>query len=198
MKKPLILLLAISSVIFSGDVLPADINKGKEKSVTCVVCHGENGISVNPVWPNLAGQHPKYLQLQMVEFRKANPEFAKQLREYKLQKAAELENVKISEKLIGAKVKSWGELHSELFGAMKFERVGTLAVLSLIIVVACFNLVTTLVLIAVQKTKEFGILQVLGTPKSSIKSIIFYQGLIISMTGIISGLFIRALAIAIR
>ena len=70
MKKPLILLLTISSVIFSGDVLPADINKGKEKSVTCVVCHGENGISVNPVWPNLAGQHPKYLQLQMMEFRK--------------------------------------------------------------------------------------------------------------------------------
>ena len=86
-------------------------------------------------------------------------------------------------------------MQRELFGAMKFERVGTLAVLSLIILVACFNLVTTLVLIAVQKTKEFGILQVLGTPKSSIKSIIFYQGLIISMTGIVSGLFIALLFI---
>ena len=115
----------------------------------------------------------------------------------RLHEDANLESIslQISEKLIGAKVKSWGDLHSELFGAMKFERVGTLAVLSLIIVVACFNLVTTLVLIAVQKTKEFGILQVLGTPKSSIKSIIFYQGLIISMTGIVSGLFMALLFI---
>ena len=98
--------------------------------------------------------------------------------------------IKISEKIIGAKIESWGDLHSELFGAMQFERVGTLAVLSLIILVACFNLVATLVLITAQKTREFGILQVLGTPRTSIKSIIFNQGLIISVTGIFSGLFI--------
>ena len=98
--------------------------------------------------------------------------------------------IKISEKIIGAKIESWGDLHSELFGAMQFERVGTLAVLSLIILVACFNLIATLVLITAQKTREFGILQVLGTSRTSIKSIIFNQGLIISVTGIFSGLFI--------
>ena len=98
--------------------------------------------------------------------------------------------IKISEKIIGAKIESWGDLHSELFGAMQFERVGTLAVLSLIILVACFNLVATLVLITAQKTREFGILQVLGASRTSIKSIIFNQGLIISVTGIFSGLFI--------
>jgi len=98
--------------------------------------------------------------------------------------------IKISEKIIEAKVESWGDLHSELFGAMQFERVGTLAVLSLIILVACFNLIATLVLITAQKTREFGILQVLGTSRSSIKSIIMNQGLIIGLTGIFSGLFI--------
>ena len=98
--------------------------------------------------------------------------------------------IKISEKIIGAKIESWGDLHSELFGAMQFERVGTLAVLSLIILVACFNLIATLVLITAQKTREFGILQVLGASRTSIKSIIFNQGLIISVTGIFSGLFI--------
>ena len=98
--------------------------------------------------------------------------------------------IKISEKIIGAKIESWGDLHSELFGAMQFERVGTLAVLSLIILVACFNLIATLVLITAQKTREFGILQVLGVSRTSIKSIIFNQGLIISVTGIFSGLFI--------
>ena len=98
--------------------------------------------------------------------------------------------IKISEKIIGAKIESWGDLHSELFGAMQFERVGALAVLSLIILVACFNLIATLVLITAQKTREFGILQVLGASRTSIKSIIFNQGLIISVTGIFSGLFI--------
>ncbi len=98
--------------------------------------------------------------------------------------------IKISEKIIGAKIESWGDLHSELFGAMQFERVGTLAVLSLIILVACFNLIATLVLITAQKTREFGILQVLGASRASIKSIIFNQGLIISVTAIFSGLFI--------
>ena len=98
--------------------------------------------------------------------------------------------IKISEKIVGAKIESWGDLHSELFGAMQFERVGALAVLSLIILVACFNLIATLVLITAQKTREFGILQVLGVSRTSIKSIIFNQGLIISITGIFSGLFI--------
>ena len=81
-------------------------------------------------------------------------------------------------------------IRDRLFGAMQFERVGTLAVLSLIILVACFNLIATLVLITAQKTREFGILQVLGASRTSIKSIIFNQGLIISVTGIFSGLFI--------
>ena len=61
-------------------------------------------------------------------------------------------------------------------------------VLSLIIVVACFNLVTTLVLVTAQKAREFDILQVLGSNTKTIKSIIMYQGCLISSFGIISGL----------
>ena len=96
----------------------------------------------------------------------------------------------LKQELKRAKVETWGELHEELFGAMKFERVGTLAVLSLIIVVACFNLVTTLVLQTAQKAREFGILQVLGSNQRAIKSIIMYQGVLISSLGIISGLIL--------
>ena len=96
----------------------------------------------------------------------------------------------LKQQLKRAKVETWGELHEELFGAMKFERVGTLVVLSLIIVVACFNLVTTLVLLTAQKAREFGILQVLGSNQRAIKSIIMYQGVLISSLGIISGLIL--------
>ena len=93
-------------------------------------------------------------------------------------------------KILGAKVETWGDLHQELFGAMRFERIGTLIVLSLIIVVACFNLVTTLVLVVAQKTREFGILQVLGSNNKTIESIVMYQGGLISSFGIVSGLII--------
>lgn len=42
---------------------------GKAKAAVCVACHGENGISGNPLWPNLAGQKDQYLILQLKAFR---------------------------------------------------------------------------------------------------------------------------------
>ena len=97
-----------------------------------------------------------------------------------------------------AKVETWGDLHSELFGAMKFERIGALAVLSLIVLVACFNLVTTLVLVTAQKVREFGILQVMGTCRDSIRSIVIYQGGMIGGMGIVAGMGIGLLFILIQ
>ena len=104
----------------------------------------------------------------------------------------------LRKKILGVKVDTWGDLHEELFGAMKFERVGTLFVLSLIIVVACFNLVTTLVLVTAQKAREFGILQVLGSNQKTIKSIVIFQGLLISSIGIVSGLIIGLIFIYLQ
>ena len=56
-------LLAVSNLI--NPVYSSDITKGKELSVSCAACHGDNGISLNPVWPKLAGQNPKYLASQL-------------------------------------------------------------------------------------------------------------------------------------
>ena len=47
-----------------------DVGKGRELSASCVACHGDNGISLNPMWPKLAGQNPKYLAAQLHEFKK--------------------------------------------------------------------------------------------------------------------------------
>lgn len=41
----------------------------KAKTTTCVACHGEKGISANPLWPNLAGQKADYLAKQMRDFK---------------------------------------------------------------------------------------------------------------------------------
>jgi len=97
-----------------------------------------------------------------------------------------------------AKVETWGDLHAELFGAMKFERIGALAVLSLIIVVACFNLITTLVLVIAQKVREFVILKLRGTPRELVRSIVMNQGAMIGCMGIGTGVSIGLALTAIQ
>jgi len=42
---------------------------GKAKATLCAACHGPNGISLNDLWPNLAGQKEAYLKKQITAFR---------------------------------------------------------------------------------------------------------------------------------
>jgi len=42
---------------------------GKAKAITCMACHGPEGISVNPLWPNIAGQSATYIASQLTAFR---------------------------------------------------------------------------------------------------------------------------------
>ena len=41
-------------------------------TTSCRPCHGERGISTNPLWPNLAGQHARYLEKQLTDFKQKN------------------------------------------------------------------------------------------------------------------------------
>jgi cytochrome c553 len=52
-----------------GVVHAADLAAGQAKSALCVACHNANGISSNPLYPNLAGQQSAYLVKQMQAFR---------------------------------------------------------------------------------------------------------------------------------
>lgn len=63
-----ILLLGILLVSSDG-AISGDAAAGKIKSAACTGCHGINGISNNPMWPNLAGQQEGYLVKQMQAFR---------------------------------------------------------------------------------------------------------------------------------
>lgn len=45
---------------------------GQSKAVVCSACHGENGQSINPLWPNLAGQHAAYLAQQLHHYQKGS------------------------------------------------------------------------------------------------------------------------------
>ena len=57
-------------MVLSFGIEASDIEKGKEKSVACAACHGQEGISPSPIWPNLAGQHANYISKQLYEFKK--------------------------------------------------------------------------------------------------------------------------------
>jgi len=46
-----------------------DVAAGKAKSAVCAACHGGEGISPTPIWPNLAGQKEQYLVAQMKAFK---------------------------------------------------------------------------------------------------------------------------------
>ena len=52
-----------------GAAVAGDIVAGKTKAASCAGCHGADGISANPLWPNLAGQKVAYLVKQLKAFR---------------------------------------------------------------------------------------------------------------------------------
>lgn len=63
------LLIGIGAVISSFVLQAADIEQGKNKAMMCAACHGVNGVSLVPMYPNLAGQKSAYLVKQMKDFR---------------------------------------------------------------------------------------------------------------------------------
>ncbi len=60
----IVALLVVANFAFS-----ADIEAGKNKAVSCVACHGKDGFSSAPNFPNLACQKDKYLVKQLKDFR---------------------------------------------------------------------------------------------------------------------------------
>lgn len=68
MKKILVaaalLALSIPAAASSGDA-----DAGRKKSAPCAACHGQNGISASPEFPNLAGQYPDYLERALAHYK---------------------------------------------------------------------------------------------------------------------------------
>ncbi len=86
--------------------------------------------------------------------------------------------------------RSWQKMNRNLFSALKLEKIMMFIILALIIIVAAFNIISNLLLLTVEKTKEIGILSALGFDKGRIAKIFFFEGLIMGVTGIASGLVV--------
>jgi lipoprotein-releasing system permease protein len=77
----------------------------------------------------------------------------------------------------------WHEQNSSLFKALTLEKLGMSVILSLIIIVAAFNIVSTLTMVVRDKTREIGILKAMGLPSNSVRRIFLAQGLVIGIVG---------------
>jgi lipoprotein-releasing system permease protein len=82
----------------------------------------------------------------------------------------------------------WHEQNSSLFNALKLEKLGMSVILLLIVLVAAFNIMSTLIMVVTDKTREIGILRAMGMSSRSIRRIFFVQGVIIGLVGTRGGL----------
>ncbi len=82
---------------------------------------------------------------------------------------------------------SWMEQNQILFRWMKMEKWAAFIVLSLIILVAAFNIISSLIMMVMDKTREIGILKSMGASNSSIQRIFVYQGAFVGVTGTLMG-----------
>ena len=85
-------------------------------------------------------------------------------------------------------LKTWTEANQSFFAALKLEKLTMFIILALIILVASFNIISTLIVMVIEKTKDIGILKALGMSASGIRRIFTYQGLLIGSLGTFFGL----------
>ncbi|HPC04494.1 MAG TPA: lipoprotein-releasing ABC transporter permease subunit [Syntrophales bacterium] len=83
--------------------------------------------------------------------------------------------------------RNWMEMNKNLFAALRLEKRVMFIILSLIVVVAAFNLITSLTMVVMEKTKDIAILKSLGATATGIMKIFMLQGLMIGATGTVLG-----------
>lgn len=90
------------------------------------------------------------------------------------------------------KVDDWQRLNAALFSALKLEKRAMALILTLIVLVASFNIVSTLVMIVGDKTREIGILRGMGVTAAGIRRVFTYMGVFIGLVGTVSGAVLGA------
>lgn len=83
----------------------------------------------------------------------------------------------------GYLARDWTELNRSLFGALKLERLAMLVILGLIVLVAAFNIASTLTMVVMEKAREIGILMSLGLSSARVRRIFLLEGAIIGVAG---------------
>jgi len=83
--------------------------------------------------------------------------------------------------------RDWMQMNHNLFSALKLEKTVMFIILALIVLVAAFNIASTLIMMVMGKTKDIAILKAMGAMDSSIRKIFIYKGMIIGAVGTLLG-----------
>jgi len=84
-------------------------------------------------------------------------------------------------------IRDWMSMNRNLFSALKLEKTAMFIILALIILVAAFNIASSLIMMVMEKTKDIAILKAMGATDRSIYRIFIYKGMAIGVVGTILG-----------
>lgn len=86
-----------------------------------------------------------------------------------------------------ASVRTWMDMNANLFAALKLEKIGMFIILAMVVLIGSFSIVTTLVMLVMEKTRDIAILMSMGATKGMIRRIFMLQGTIIGVVGTLLG-----------
>ena len=98
---------------------------------------------------------------------------------YRAAQTAEAANMALP----GLHARSWSEMNANLFAALELERVGMFIILAMIVLVGSFSIVTSLVMLVMEKTRDIAVLMSMGATRSMIRRVFMLQGTIIGLVG---------------
>jgi lipoprotein-releasing system permease protein len=84
-------------------------------------------------------------------------------------------------------LRDWMEINKSLFSALKLEKTAMFIILTLIILVAAFNIASALIMMVMEKTKDIAVLKAMGATNKTIRKIFIYKGMIIGTIGTLIG-----------
>lgn len=83
--------------------------------------------------------------------------------------------------------RDWMEMNKSLFYALKLEKTAIFVILVLIIFVAAFNIISTMIMVVMEKGRDIAILKSMGATRNTIMRIFFFEGFIIGLVGTLIG-----------
>ncbi len=87
-------------------------------------------------------------------------------------------------------IRNWQQMNANLFAALKLEKTAMFIILAMIVMVGSFSIITTLVMLVMQKTKDIAVLMSMGATSGSIRKIFMLQGTLIGLIGTTCGYLI--------
>jgi lipoprotein-releasing system permease protein len=91
------------------------------------------------------------------------------------------------------RIRDWRQMNKNLFSALKLEKTAMFITLTLIILVATFSIISSLVMMVMEKTRDIAVLRALGATRKAIRRIFILQGLIVGTIGTVIGVVLGTL-----